>query len=355
MRVGKPYKEIEKQRATLGLNLHDARNHALLVRDERGNYRFAHNVFLDYFIARNLLKGHIHEEDLDKQKHKVSYDLYEEMCLGELANLPTQMPITSLRDLQNTPFDMPSFKAFENLYIRALMIRYQKVFFQKELLKWHDILQEIDIQKDEDTALPTYAQEHYIWQDYDIFWQDQTALPTQVQPYYTRHLLAESRFWEYMQTHRKWEYAGQKLSEDALFIEGVSFNSIISYIPTLPACQHFLQDMFFIAFQDCEINDLTAFTPLLKKIENLRDLRLNNNQITDINAIQSLVQLQKLELNNNQIVKIDALKYLINLERLGLHSNQINNIAPLQSLIILQSLSLAILRVLCRCRKKALV
>ncbi|TAE06919.1 MAG: hypothetical protein EAZ95_18825 [Bacteroidetes bacterium] len=338
------YKEIEQQRETLGLDLHDARNHALLVRDERGNYRFAHSIFLDYFIAQNLLKGHIREEDLDKQKRKVSYDLYEEMCLGELANLPTQMSITSLRDLQNTPFDMPSFKAFQNLYIRALMIRYQKVFFQKELLEWHDILQEIDIQKDEDTALlalPTYNPEHYIWKDYDMFWQDQTALPTQAQPYYTRHLLAESRFWEYIQTHRKWEYNGRKLPDDELFIEDISLDSLFPYLPILPACQYFLQDMRHISFKNCALQDLTTFAPLLKKTQKLKYLWLHNNQINNIDALQSLVHLQELSLRNNQITNIDALQFLVHLQELWLDNNQITNIDSLQFLVHLQTLGLA--------------
>ena len=68
---------------------------------------------------------------------------------------------------------------------------------------------------------------------------------------------------------------------------------------------------------------------LIGKLTGLKDLYLNNNQITKIEGLNNLVELEYLNLNDNQISKIQGLEKLANLKYLHLKNNQITKIQGL--------------------------
>ena len=78
-----------------------------------------------------------------------------------------------------------------------------------------------------------------------------------------------------------------------------------------------------------EISDLAP----LAGLENLQALRLNYNRITDISPLSGLVNLQRLQLHNNQIVDISPLAGLIGLRDLRMKSNKVVDITPLSGLV----------------------
>jgi hypothetical protein len=66
--------------------------------------------------------------------------------------------------------------------------------------------------------------------------------------------------------------------------------------------------------------------------QNVTDLSLGSNQITDITPLVELAELRKLDLWGNQITDITPLANLTNLESLSLSNNQITDISPLANL-----------------------
>lgn len=78
----------------------------------------------------------------------------------------------------------------------------------------------------------------------------------------------------------------------------------------------------------------------LKGLTNLTYLNLGSNQISNIDGLSGLTNLTELYLGYNKISNIDALKGLTNLKKLGLNNNQINNIDTLSGLTNLEYLDL---------------
>ena len=78
----------------------------------------------------------------------------------------------------------------------------------------------------------------------------------------------------------------------------------------------------------------------LYKFTNLKELKLCNNKITEIKAINNLINLQVLNLSNNQITEIKAINNLVNLQQLYLYNNQITEIKGLDNLVNLQKINL---------------
>ena len=78
-------------------------------------------------------------------------------------------------------------------------------------------------------------------------------------------------------------------------------------------------------------NKITDITPLLG-LTSLEYLNLSNNQIEDISVLENLPNLWVLVLNSNQISDVSSLSELSNLWYLGLNNNQITNLNPLYNL-----------------------
>ncbi len=82
------------------------------------------------------------------------------------------------------------------------------------------------------------------------------------------------------------------------------------------------------------LNQIDDVGPLaeLTNLKHLRELRLAGNKITDVSSLASLTGLHNLWLDYNQVSDITSLNELTNLRDLRLNNNQISNITPLASL-----------------------
>lgn len=78
----------------------------------------------------------------------------------------------------------------------------------------------------------------------------------------------------------------------------------------------------------------------LEYAKNLKKLKLNENEISDISPLKNLTKLEYLEIQRNRIVDINPLKNLTNLTFLKLYNNLIEDITPLSNLTNLTGLDL---------------
>jgi len=88
-----------------------------------------------------------------------------------------------------------------------------------------------------------------------------------------------------------------------------------------------VQGIYALECQDASIRVLTE----LEHFENLKELSLWENMITDIAPINSLANLEQLELGANNISDLSPLNGLRNLKRVGLYGNNITAVTHLGS------------------------
>ena len=86
-------------------------------------------------------------------------------------------------------------------------------------------------------------------------------------------------------------------------------------------------------------NELTDISGI-RLLKNLKELDLGHNQIGDISVIQYLNKLKYLNIRNNKIKNIFFVKDLSNLKSLGISYNKIKDISVIQSLNKLKKLSI---------------
>ncbi|MCL2376171.1 MAG: leucine-rich repeat domain-containing protein [Defluviitaleaceae bacterium] len=92
----------------------------------------------------------------------------------------------------------------------------------------------------------------------------------------------------------------------------------------------------FLNLGDMGLNDADIVP--LQQMVNLRQLTLNNNQISNLEPLAGLTNLQALHMNNNRISDISPLSNLVGLEVLHLDINQISNLSPISGLTNLRVL-----------------
>jgi Leucine-rich repeat (LRR) protein len=97
-----------------------------------------------------------------------------------------------------------------------------------------------------------------------------------------------------------------------------------------------LVDLEYLFLGLTQVSDISPLTSLTK----LRDLRLWNTRINDISALSGLINLRTLFLDGNQLTDISALAGLTNLVNLRLYRNQISDISALADMIDLDWLLL---------------
>ena len=86
------------------------------------------------------------------------------------------------------------------------------------------------------------------------------------------------------------------------------------------------------ALDYCQLNSINP--------EDITELYLNDNELTDISGVKLFKNLKELYLNYNKLKNILVLKDLINLEGLFISCNNIKNISVINSLINLKQLSI---------------
>ena len=82
----------------------------------------------------------------------------------------------------------------------------------------------------------------------------------------------------------------------------------------------------------CNLNDINP--------DNITELNLKYNNLTDISGIKLFKNLNTLYLNSNELTDISVLKYLIKLKELYLNNNKITNISVLKNLTNLINLDI---------------
>ncbi|EAC5127030.1 LPXTG cell wall anchor domain-containing protein [Listeria monocytogenes] len=75
-------------------------------------------------------------------------------------------------------------------------------------------------------------------------------------------------------------------------------------------------------------NQISNLTPI-SGLTNLEMLQLNNNQISDLSSLSNSTNLWALVINNNQISDLTPISGLTNLEVLQLNNNQVSNLTPI--------------------------
>lgn len=116
------------------------------------------------------------------------------------------------------------------------------------------------------------------------------------------------------------------LTELNLYYNQISDLSLLSYLTNLSK----------LRLDSNKINNLSGLNGLV----NLTQLSLFNNQISDLSPLSNLTNLTNLDLGQNKISDISSLKDLTNLTILDLWSNQVNNISVLSGLTNLSELYL---------------
>ena len=90
------------------------------------------------------------------------------------------------------------------------------------------------------------------------------------------------------------------------------------------------------SFNNIEISDISPLSSLVM----LTDLKLRDNTITDVGALEEMTGLERLNLTSNTIRDIAPLAGLIYLSYLGLNNNDISDIGAVSDLMSLADLDL---------------
>ena len=87
-------------------------------------------------------------------------------------------------------------------------------------------------------------------------------------------------------------------------------------------------------------NQLTELPKGLEKLTQLKNLVLQNNQLTDVKGMEKLTQLEFLNLFNNQLTDVKGMEKLAKLKTLTLNSNRLTDVKGLEKLTQLTHLEL---------------
>lgn len=87
----------------------------------------------------------------------------------------------------------------------------------------------------------------------------------------------------------------------------------------------YCKNMKKLRIEHCEISDLSPLSNLVQ----IEELSLNNNHIVDISPLSNMTNLRELYLSNNNILDISPLSHLTKLEVIHLENNNISDLYPL--------------------------
>uniref|UniRef100_A0A915N2K8 High mobility group box domain-containing protein n=1 Tax=Meloidogyne javanica TaxID=6303 RepID=A0A915N2K8_MELJA len=107
-------------------------------------------------------------------------------------------------------------------------------------------------------------------------------------------------------------------------------------VDTIPDLSRF-KDLEFLGLRQ---NLLTSLNTNISLLINLTELELYDNQLTEIQGIENLINLEILDLSYNRIGKIKGISTLSKLRKLFLINNKIEQIEGLEGLILLELLEL---------------
>ena len=96
------------------------------------------------------------------------------------------------------------------------------------------------------------------------------------------------------------------------------------------------EDITQLLLYDNELTDISG----VKIFKNLKELYLNRNKIENISVLKNLNKLEYLNINRNKVTDISFLKDLTKLENLDLFNNKIKDISVLKNLTEIKDLSI---------------
>ncbi|HBC0571454.1 TPA: InlB B-repeat-containing protein [Listeria monocytogenes] len=136
-------------------------------------------------------------------------------------------------------------------------------------------------------------------------------------------------------------YKGIKNLEGVQYLNNIS-NLFVYFneITDISVISH-LSNLKYVYLDENHIND---FSPL-SNLTNLTELSLGSTQISDISVLSNLTNLTELSLSNNQLNNLDALSGLQNLKLLNLEETQTSDISALSDLTNLDNLYLGYNRI----------
>jgi hypothetical protein len=101
----------------------------------------------------------------------------------------------------------------------------------------------------------------------------------------------------------------------------------------------FRNDKLYLNNQNIrKLSDLKAING---KLDEVNEIDLSNNHISDLGGIEKFSNIQVLKLNNNDLSKVEGLENLERLEKLFLRNNRIANIEGLKNLVNLKLIDLS--------------
>ena len=91
---------------------------------------------------------------------------------------------------------------------------------------------------------------------------------------------------------------------------------------------------------DLNDNQLTSIPESIGNLTKLERLYLQNNQLTSLEGIENLTNLKVLKLSNNELTSLEGIKNLTNLEVLKLSNNKLTSLKGIENLTNLEVLGL---------------
>jgi hypothetical protein len=116
-----------------------------------------------------------------------------------------------------------------------------------------------------------------------------------------------------------------------VFFPDPNLEAVIREYLDIPAGALMKSDVMRLSYINGADKNITSIEGL-EHCENLQNITIDSNQISDLGPLTGLVHLQYLSLAYNQIIDLRPLAGLLNLQNLGLQGNQISDLQPISDL-----------------------
>ncbi|MCI5166431.1 MAG: hypothetical protein D3903_10105 [Candidatus Electrothrix sp. GM3_4] len=139
----------------------------------------------------------------------------------------------------------------------------------------------------------------------------------------------------------------QKLDLSSNHINNIFFLKNLSNLHVLNLCNNYISNISYLKMLcklqklDLSSNNIISFSTVVRKMNRLQELDLNDNKIKKISGVKNLNQILKLDLSYNNINNIYPIKDLKFLQKINLSSNQINHTPNFKNLNHIEQIDLS--------------
>lgn len=116
--------------------------------------------------------------------------------------------------------------------------------------------------------------------------------------------------------------------------------ALAEFVPYTNNCSQIFEELKRRPLLSLQNKSLKDLAPLHGLEDSLKQLLLQNNQITSLEALEKFHNLTSLNLSQNKIQDLSSLKYLKGLESIDLSENEVSDLAPLAELTKIRDLIL---------------